>query len=127
MTDEEKELRAIIIRVQGKQYDDEETLHIVAERAYRLGREMRAASEKAAPPEPRKPVAGWEYHGADARLRTAVGMLEAMPDGMYIHPSGRATSIVAVAPEGTLEAAQLAAEDALFAIADAINALRGRQ
>jgi hypothetical protein len=37
--DDEKELRKIIVRVQGKQYDDEETLSTVAERAYLLGRE----------------------------------------------------------------------------------------
>lgn len=36
---DEKELRKIIVRVQGKQYDDEETLSTVADRAYLLGRE----------------------------------------------------------------------------------------
>lgn len=39
MTEDEKELGAIIIRAQAKQYGDEETLSTVAERAYQLGRE----------------------------------------------------------------------------------------
>lgn len=77
-------------------------------------------------PAERKLVAGWEYHGKYARLITAAGPLEATHDGMYIYPRP-AKAIVDMAPEGTMVAAQLAAEDALFEIADAINALRGRK
>lgn len=80
--------------------------------------------EKAAEsvPAERKPVAGWEKRSAKWwTLRTPLGEAWAFADGAWTYDA----NIKELQSAASLEAAQLAAEDALFAIADAINALRG--
>lgn len=75
-------------------------------------------------PEPRRPVAGWVDFGNRRRLTTPWVAMVALPDGRWYavdDPDERGGR------EASQESAQLAAEDALFAIADAINALRGGQ
>ena len=73
----------------------------------------------------RKPVAGWVNRSDKLRtLRTPIGEAWAFADGTWTHDA----DTVGLCHAASLEAAQLAAEDALRAIADQTNgALRGGQ
>ena len=72
----------------------------------------------------RKPVAGWEKRSEKWwTLRTPLGEAWAFADGAWTYDANSKE----LQSAASLEAAQFAAEDALFAIADAINALRGRK
>lgn len=85
------------------------------EEAARVLAVLRGAAE-------RKPVAGWEKRSEKWwTLRTPLGEAWAFADGMWTHNADSE----GLQSAASLEAAQLAAEDALFAVADAINALRG--
>ena len=94
-----------------------------------------------APPEPRKPLAGWKASERPGEVELSTGLeahnrghliARAAPsDGEFIFEietddvEGSQHEYQWVRGFDSLEAAQFAAEDALFAIADAINALRG--
>lgn len=77
----------------------------------------------------RKPVEGWEPgRSGGVSLRAPWFMAHVWPAGQW-HLGIRGTGNEDFQHNGKstdMESAQLAAEDALFAIADAINALRGK-
>lgn len=94
-----------------------------------------------APPEPRKPLAGWKASERPGEVELSTGLeshnrghliARAAPsDGEFIFEietddvDGSQHEYQWVRGFDSLEAAQFAAEDALFEIADRINALRG--
>lgn len=102
------------------------------EEAARVLAVLRGAAE-------RKPVAGWEIgHVPGYSARRAAPILRRGP--ICVRAGEASWEMIAESDEDDVEsiqitrwpaantiAAQLAAEDALFAIADAINALRGRK